>query len=191
MSSQPVESRRFKNRQFTQLQDIVPPFESRPSSHHIRDAMGVIERLRDHEGSQFWPADSEQMDRWQRACNDLWTFLNNLGTRRDSDKQSLETAFREFVQVFEHSVFRMKQLLHGRGERPERDPPEVDVVFRWIELFYRLSTYGLVSYWIVDKNEEIVTRIRIGQAGESSIDTEVVKEMRIPRKYRASARLGR
>ena len=191
MSTQSEDRRRFRNRRLTQLQDIVHPFESRPSSHHLGDAMGAIQRLRD-EGHQFWEADSNEFARWHRACTDLWEFLNTLGRRRDSDKQPVETAFREFVQAFEHSIYRMKELLHGRGEDLERDLPEVDVVFRWVELVYRLSTYGLVSYWIDDKTEEGTIRMTLNMTpGEWSRETEVVRKMRIPRKYRNSARLRR
>ena len=190
MSTQPEERRRFRNRRLTQLLDIVQPFESQPSSNHIRNAMGVIERLRD-EGRQFWEPDSAQLDRWCEGCTELWVFLNNLGKRRDLDKQPLEIAFREFVQTFEHTVYRMKQMLHGLGRGVELDPPEVDAVFRWIELAYRLSTYGLVSHWIDDKTEARITNMTLSlTTGEWSEGTEVVKEMRIPKKYQPSARLG-
>ena len=152
--------------------------------------MAIIERLRD-EGRQFWPTGSDELARWHEGCTELWVFLNNLGQRRDSGQQPLETALREFIQAFEHTVYRIEQMLHGVRGQGECDPPEVDVVFRWIELAYRLSTYGIVSYWIDDKTEEKVTRITLNlTTGEGSQETEVVRQMNIPRKYRQSARLG-
>ncbi len=190
MSTQSNGWPRFRDRRYSRLLDLIPPFESRPSSHHVRDAMAIVERLRD-EGRQFWPAGSDELVRWREGCTELWVFLNNLGQRRDSGQQPLETAFREFVQAFEHTVYRIEQMLHGVRGQGECDPPEVDVVFRWIELAYRLSTYGIVSYWIDDKTEEKVTRISLNlTTGEQSQDTEVVRQMSIPRKYRQSARLG-
>ncbi len=119
-------------------------------------------------------------------------FLNSLGKRRDIEKQELETAFREFIQKFEHMVFRMEQMLHSVSGAFEPDSPEVDAVFRWIDLVYRLATYGLVSAWIDDKTEERHISMTINlTTGEILEETKVVKEMRIPRKYRSSARLGR
>ena len=174
MANQPKDKPRFRNRRYGRLMDVVRPFESQPSSRHVRDAMSAIERLRD-EGRQFWQADSDELARWREGCTELWVFLNTLGQRRDTDKQPLETALREFVQAFEHTTYRMTQMLHGLRGHGENDSPEVDSVFRWAELVYRLSTYGLVSYWAGDKTEETV----------------VTKDMRIPRKYRSSARLGR
>jgi len=184
------DSRRFRDRRYQRLLDIVHPFESRPSSHHLRDAMGAIERLKD-EGRQFWHADSDELTRWRDGCNELWVFLNTLGQRRDIDQQPLETAFREFAQAFEHTVYRMTEMLHGVRGHGECDPPEVDAVFRWIELVYRMATYGLVSYWIDDKTEQIIIRINVNLAtGDHSAETEVAQAMRIPKKYRSSARLG-
>ena len=191
MSPQPEDKRRFRNRRLTQIQDLIRRFESQPSSHHIHDVIGAIQRLRD-DGCQFWEADSDQLARWRKACNVLLDFLNTLGKRRYSEQQSLETALREFVEAFEHSTLRMRQMLHGHGEDPERPPPEVDAVFRWIDLVYRLSTYALLSYWIDDKTEERATRISVNMTtGERSEETEVVREMQVPKRYQRGARLGR
>ena len=191
MANQPTDKLRFRNRRHGRLMDIVRPFESQPSSRHIRDAMGAIERLRD-EGRQFWQADSDELARWREGCTELWVFLNTLSKRRDIDKQPLESALREFVQAFEHTAYRMTQMLHGLREQAESGPQEVDRVFRWAELVFRLSTYGLVSYWIDDKTEEkTVGNIVDLATGERSEETVVTKEMHIPRKYRSSARLGR
>ena len=152
--------------------------------------MGVIERLRD-EGSEFWKAGSAESARWCEGCTELWVFLNTLGKRRHIDRQPLATAFREFVQAFEHTVHRMTQMLHGVRGDVGHEPPAVDSVFRWIELVYRLSTYGLVSTWLEDKTEDRTIRLTIDLAtGAVSEETEAVREMRIPRKYRPSARLG-
>ena len=190
MSTQSNGQPRFRDRRYNRLLDLIPPFESRPSSHHVRGAMAVIERLRD-QGRQFWPTDSDELARWREGCTELWVFLNTLGQRRDIDQQPLATAFREFVQAFEHTVYRIEQMLHGVRGQDECDPPEVDAVLRWIELAYRLSTYGLVSFWIADKTEEKIMCLSINlTTGERPEETGVANEMSIPRKYRASARLG-
>ena len=186
----PKDSPRFRRRRDSRLMDVVRPFESQPSSRHVRDAMSTIERLRD-DGRRLWQDDSDELDRWNEGCTEMWVFLNTLGRRRDGEKQPLETAFREFVQAFEHTVYRMKQMLHGLKGQGEGDSPEVDSVFGWIELVYRLSTYGLVSFWIDDKTEEKTVHMRINlSTSKPSGKTEVVREMTVPRKYRSSARLG-
>ena len=135
---------------------------------------------------------SNQLARWREGWTELWKFLNTLGQRRDIDKQPLETAMREFIQAFEHTEHRIEQMLHGAQIRGECDTSEVDAVFDWIGLAYRLSIYALLAYWIDDKTEEKTIEIHINLTiGESSQETKTVKEMRIPKKYRPSARLGK
>ena len=53
MSTQSKGNSRFRARLNTTLHSLIPPFESRPSSCQVRDAMGAIQRLRD-DGSQFF-----------------------------------------------------------------------------------------------------------------------------------------
>ncbi len=190
-STRAGDRRRFRNRRNLRRIEIVSNFESQPASHHIREAMGVIERVRD-EGRQFWQDDADELHRWHEGCTDLWAFLNNLGHRRHIDGQTLETASREFIQAFEHTVYRIQQLLHGVTRGTEVDRPEIDLVFEWIEVVFRMSMYGLIAYWIDDKTEERLTRITVNlRTGAESHETEVLKRMRIPKRYRSSARLRR
>ena len=158
---------------------------------HLRDALAVIGRLKD-EGRRFWPDGSAQLSRWKEGCTELWTFLNNLGARRNVESQDLATAMREFIQEFEHHTGRMYQMLYGATARPDEDQSVTDI-FEWFNLVFRLSIYALLSGWLDDKHDESVARTTINMEIEGDMATVKVsqeserKEMTIPKKYRQAA----
>ena len=83
----------------TFLADLVPRFEAEPSSTHVHNALGAIERLGD-EGRRFWEGESQQLARWRTGCTELRMIINRLGEQRHLNKQDLATALREFIQEF-------------------------------------------------------------------------------------------
>jgi len=97
------------------LRDLIPRFEAAPTSEHVRNAVAAVQRL-DDEGRSFWPAGSNQLSRWERCCNDLLDIINGLGKRRWGQKQDLPTALREFIGEFEHTTYRMLQMLSNRPD---------------------------------------------------------------------------
>ena len=174
---------KYKDRQL-ELIDLIDRFESSPSGKHTRDALGLIGRLRD-DGLVFWDESSPQPTHWREYSDDLWVFLNNLGQRRDSEKQDLQTALREFIQLFEHFERRMDQLLHQFAGRPAFDRKRARIR-EWTNLVFRISTYAIASFWIDDKQEEITGRITINiMTGERREEWNRI-EMQIPKKYRAA-----
>ncbi|MXY70830.1 MAG: hypothetical protein F4Y47_20050 [Acidobacteriia bacterium] len=181
---------RYKERRL-QLEDLVPSFEKEPTGTHLRNARGAIERLRE-DGRAFWPKGSSELDRWERGCNELWQFLNRLGERRHVKRQELHTAFREFIQEFEHSTGRMFQMLFSRPGAFENDP-DVEQIVRWRDLVYRLSTYAIVSFWTDDKTEESITDIKLTlnpNTGAMTVEEKhrKTKTMQVPRAYRRSTK---
>ena len=176
---------RFDKRQI-QWADIIGRFETKPYSYHLHNALGLIGVLKD-EGSRFWDKDSGQILTWQRYCTDLWTFLNKLGQRRDTDKQGLETTMREFIQEFEHSTGRMFQMLYGAVSDPDHHK-DVKEITGWFDLIFRSSTYALVSAWIDDKREtdSLTTVVDLKTGGIRQEGTRT--EMKIPRKYQSRTR---
>lgn len=176
---------RFRDRSL-RLLDIPDRFEAQPSSVHAYNALGAIGRLRD-DGDRFWGDGSSQNTRWKEYCMILYRFINRLGERRYIEKQPLETAFREFIQEFEHSISGMYEMLYGTASDPE-DSEHIQQIIDWFNLVYRLSTYALVSYWIDDKTEEHIGKITVDmRAGEIS-EHWTRKEMRVPRKYRRTTK---
>ena len=122
----------------------------------------------------------------------MWNFINRLGTRRDIGQQNLPTAFREFIQEFEHSTERMCQVLHSRPGTSDSDP-DVEKIHRWCDLVFRLATYALVSSWIDDKTEERVTNIRTTMnltTGQTTKEEEhrTTKAMHVPKRYRRATK---
>lgn len=169
-----------------QWTDILGRFEAHSHSDHLRNARGLVERLKD-EGIRFFDKDSEQLRGWQRYCSELLTFLNTLRLRRDSEKQGLETAMREFIQEFEHSTERIEQMLYGAVADPDNDE-DVRRIRNWVNVAYRSSTYALVSAWINDKHDDIslVTTIdltvgEVRQEGKRTL-------MKVPPKYKKSTK---
>ena len=181
---------RYKKR-LLHRKDLVPLFEEVPSSTHVRNALGAIERLRD-DGRDFGLKDASQHSRWRRACTTLGNFVNQLGKRRNIEKQDLDTALREFFHAFEKETGRMFQMLHSRPEASPTDPV-FEQFDRWCDLIYRLSTYAIVSFWIDDKTEERVTNIKMTMnptTGQTTVQQEhqVSKPMRVPKEYRHTTR---
>lgn len=179
---------RYRKRQL-QAGDLFTRFEKDPSSAHVRNALGAIERLRD-EGRCCWKEGSAELRRWLGGCNYLWNFVNRLGERRYVNKQDLPTAFREFIQEFEHHTERTHQMLGSVGDAVGMKS-KVERLRHWCDLVYRYSTYALVSFWIDDKTEETTVSfaIRINRTtGEATVEGnhQVKKMMQVPRRYRAS-----
>ncbi len=172
---------RFKKRQL-QLMDFLGRFEAQSSSTHVHNALGAIERLKD-DGTKFWNQDSKQLSRWRESCTTLWTFLNTLGTRRDIEKQDLATVLREFIQEFEHSTWRMYQMLYGSVDDPDNDPA-LKQTLDWFDLVYKLSTYTLISTWIDDKTEDVSASITINMTTGEHTEKWARNEMRVPKNYR-------
>ena len=175
---------RFKKRQ-AQLMDFVGRFEADSSSTHVRNALGAIERLKD-DGAKFWNQDSSQLSRWKDGCTALWAFLNTLGKRRNVEKQDLATALREFIHEFEHSTWRMYQMLYGTLEDPDNDS-SIKQMIDWFDLVYKLSTYALISAWIDDKMEEVSVSVTVSMTTRR-IEKWTRKDMQIPKNYRHASK---
>lgn len=166
--------------------DVIGRFEALPSSHHARNALGIIGRLGD-EGANYWNSDSNELSNWNRYCTVLWTFINDLSERRDLKKQSLETAMREYIQEFEHSRARLIQLLYGTVDYTESNA-SILKIFELLHWAYLASTYALVSYWIEDKQEHVSLTTTINlTTGETRQEGKRI-EMRVPRKYRRATK---
>ena len=176
---------RYNERQ-TQLRDFVPRFEKEPSSIHVKNALGAIERLRD-DGNQVWPEDSSERARWRRGCMELWSLVNRLNKQQD-----LPTVLREFIQAFEHTTGRMFQMLCSRPSAVDAES-DIDRISRWCDFVFRLSTYAVVSSWIDDKTEEKSIGIRMTTnpiTGETTVKEEArtTKTMQVPKRYRRSTK---
>lgn len=91
----------------------------------------------------------------------LWKFVTTeLGQRRFVRNQNVQTAFREFVSEFEHSMHGMFEMLYGTSKHPDNDE-YMQKILSLFEAVYRLSTYAIISYWIDEKHEDNVVKIGI------------------------------
>ena len=172
---------RFSSRQ-PQWSDVIGRFEAKSFSEHLHNALGLVGRLKD-EGREFWGINSPQLRKWNRSCDEMWSFLNTLRKRRDVDAQPLETAMREFIHTFEHSTGRMYQLLYGTASAPATDA-RVRAILQWFNLVFLSSTYALLSAWSADKQDTntLTTTVNLN-TGE--VRTEGTRtEMRVPRRLK-------
>ncbi len=172
---------RYKER-LLQLTDLIGRFEAKSSADHCYNAIAALQRLRD-DGRDYWRSDPEALKRWNRGCDVLQVFLNNLGTRT---KQPLATIMREFVQEFEHSIGRMYQLLFS-GSIPEGEATRTRYL-SWVELAYRLSTYAILSSWIEDKTEVMTISIKSNLRTGEVTETRSHKPMTVPEEYRKATK---
>ena len=164
---------RYKDRRLQRI-DALGRFESKSHQEHCRNAISLIGRLQD-EGARFWDRDSNLFKKWQDYGNDMCTFLDTLTQRRDSEKQGLETAMREFIALSEHSTMRMYQLTFEAVDDPKNDERVKDLInlFDWV---YVSATYVIVSAWLDDKQEKnevnICVNLLSGDVKEEWIRTE-------------------
>ena len=167
--------------------DVIDRFESQSAGLRLRDARGVIERIKD-EGTKFFGKNSEELDKWQKECSVLLNFLDDLWQRRDSEKQNLETAMREFIGAFEHSEGRMEQMLY-KFSTDLNDSESVRRTVSLIDVAYRASTYALLSAWIPDKHDDVSSLVTVVDLSTSKITQKGKrKEMRVPKKYKRNTK---
>ena len=169
-----------------QLMDFVGRFEAKSSLTHVYDALAAIERLKD-DGANYWNEGSDQLTRWREGCATLWTFLNTLKNRRDIEKQELAVVLREFIQEFEHSAWRMYQMLYGVFGSPDNDPT-LHRMLDWFDLVYKLSTYAVISTWIDDKAEQVSVRTAVNLSSGERTEKWTRNKMRIPKNYRHASK---
>ena len=144
--------KRFRHRSL-QFFDILDQFESQPTSTHIHDALGVIERM-EQDGSELLDTDSEPLNRWRAGCKEMHQFINSeLYMLRVVKRQSLEEVLRKFFNMFEHTTYRFYQMFYGTVDTPDYDR-RLQYLLSWIELAFRLITYAIVSYWSHEKSDE-------------------------------------
>lgn len=169
-----------------QLTDALGRFEADSHQTHVHNALGWIGGLKDY-GWELWDEDSDQFRRWNKGCTELWGYLNRLGERRDVEKDDLATAMREFIQEFEHTTWRMHQLLYSSCDE-SNDEKTVTDVFDWMNVVFRASVYALVSGWIDDKQDnsrlEVIVNVLTGEFKE-----ELTRDgMKLPEKYRKATK---
>ena len=171
-----------------QWMDVLGRFEEHSHQRHFREARALTGRLKD-EGRDHWPLGSEQLVRWNRSCDELLSFMNGLGKRRDLEKQYLSTALREFIQEFEHQTERMYQMLYGEIADSGNNE-RLTEIFDWFNLVFRTSIYALVSGWIEDKQDHFAITTTINLTTGETTEERTGTEMTVPKKYRrASKRL--
>ena len=176
---------RFKDRAL-QLRDLHNRFEAQPSSNHLRNARGFIERLK-YDGRLFWEIGSTELQRWEEYCTTLWVFLNRLGSRKELHKQGLGTALREFIQEFEHCEYRLYQMMYGTSDDPDTDP-KINQVLDWLDQAFRASIYGVLSYWLDDKQQHELIEITVNMATGDRTEKRTVDPMTVPKQYRHSTK---
>ena len=148
-------SRRLSQRPL-QFRDLVPRFESAPLSHHVRNAVGHLQRLKS-EGRQLIGDDAGMLSRWDRACDEM---LDHIGRLGNPDARDLATAMRELIHAYEHATTRIDQMLHG-FQRGDTEHCDATRVLGWFEHTYRLATYAVMAAYCEDKRDETTVEMNI------------------------------
>ncbi len=168
------------------LVDVLGRFETDSHQTHVHIALGLIGALKE-QGRKLWDEDCGQLRRWNDGCTELWGFVNRLGERRDIKKQDLATAMREFIHEFEHTTWRMYQMVHGSCVESSDDKRVTDV-FDWINIVFRASVYAVVSGWIGDKQENSRLEVNVNMLTGETKEKLTRDDMKVPRKYRRATR---
>lgn len=183
---------KFKDRKPLDL-DMDGRFEENSTGEHNRNACGSIGRLKEY-GREFWGEGTNQLGRWEEGCNTLWQFINALGNHRHIENKNLESVLRVFFAEFEHTRFRLVQMVLGEVDDQDENP-KFKEIYDWTVRVQWYCIYAIVSFWIDDKYDK--TRIDIHMKGKAIQDSEgnfqgvkfETKEvchpnpMKVPKKY--------
>ncbi|MDE2688466.1 MAG: hypothetical protein OXI16_13360 [Chloroflexota bacterium] len=172
---------RFKDHPLLWM-DIIEGFADKSDFQHYHNARGLIGRLND-KGAKFWLPDSQEFRKWQTYCSALLTFLNNVRVRRDVKEQSLETAMRDFIHEFEHSNYRIHQLLYSAVDDVNIDEDAKETL-NLLSLVFQTATYTLVSTWNEDlrTRDSIATHIKLFHPGSRTEGER--KGIKVKKEYR-------
>ncbi len=162
--------------------DFFDEFESASSNDHVYHTIAIIGRLKD-EGSQYFAEVPDQLERWERGCNELWDFFNQLGSLRDARKHEAEShgeefdadatsihALRDFIDQFEHIECRIHQMLFSGALKKNREEA-LENVWIWLNVLYRYATYAIIATFIDGKAStstvQVIVNLTTGETSES------------------------
>ena len=98
--------------------------------------------------------------------------------------QKFEDVLREFICLFEHSEFRIRQLLF-RTAAKQADDRQRKQVGRWLAFIYRACTYAILAVWFDYKRETTTGHIHVNlSTGETREDWHHEPMWGPPRRHR-------
>ena len=95
-----------------------------------------------------------------------------LPEKRFKEKKTLSDTLREFYAEFEHSVHRMREMLHGTNIGKQQSHRISDFE-TWIANFYQASTYAITSFYIDEKHDETIMKINLKLSQDDNGNPEV------------------
>ena len=176
--------KRWKNRTVHEEADLLGPFNDKSISDLMRTAISATQRLRD-DGRAVWGEGSDEDGKWRDSCHDLWKFLETVEMRRQQG-QKLEEVLREFVCCFEHSEFRIRQLLfRAAGNRV--DDQRREQISRWLAFLFRACMYAILAVWFDYKRATATGHIHVNLSTGETREHWSHKPMQgPPRRHRPS-----
>lgn len=171
-------TRRFSERSL-EWTDVIGRFEARPSSEHLHNALAYVQRLKD-DGRWLWDDGSSEWRRWKRGCSTLEQLIHTLGLR-SQNSEDLATVLREVIQEFEHSTYRMRQVLHNADT--SKNETLVDNRGMWAEVAFRFIVYAVVSRWLPDKTATSRVEMSINVTTGETTTRSTYEPQTVPRKY--------
>ena len=151
-------AKRWKNRTVREEPDLLGSFDAKSSSDLMYTAIRATQRLRDN-GREILGEGSEESRKWRDSCNDLWNFLNAVEMKKHRGLE-LKDVMREFACCFEHSEFRIRQLLFGATGNQAEDRQR-EQTGRWLAFTYRACTYAILAVWFDYKRETTTGHIHV------------------------------
>ena len=152
------DSKRWKNRTVREEADHLSRFNDKSISDLMYTAISATQRLRD-DGREIWGEGSDEDGKWRDSCHDLWKFVDTV-QMSEHRGQKLEDVLREFVCCFEHSEFRIRQLLF-RTAGNQADDRQREQAGRWLAFIYRACTYAILAVWFDYKRETTTGHIQV------------------------------
>ena len=94
--------------------DLFDRLNSTTTVEQIRNARGVVERLRDDRW-RYFKEGSKSFDWWKEGCDELYQLINMFPASLHINGNDMDVVLEKFIEAFEHHECRFRQILQTKS----------------------------------------------------------------------------
>lgn len=140
--------------------DIYDRLNSSTSVIQLRNARGVVERLRDDRW-QYFEEGSNAFNRWRQGCDELYQFINLIPASLHIAGREMDAVLEKFIEAFEHHERRFREMLEANSIPDSSREQIVTTVSFWFDALFRFSVYAILLEHQGKRGEEQIIRHEI------------------------------
>ena len=140
--------------------DIYDRLNSTTSVIQLRNARGVVERLRDDRW-QYFEEGCNAFNRWKEGCDELYKFINMIPASLHIDGRDMDVVLEKFIEAFEHHERRFRDMLEAKIIPDSSREQIATTVSFWFDALFRFSVYAILLEHQGKRGEEQIIRHKI------------------------------